>query len=299
MTLLTNQPLAQSTARRYHIEVPTNPPQASVPAIIVFHGGGQDVTTIAERWGVDPPNPVPTALENYLLVFPESDPGLGREWIHHQPGDSGFPTLDLRFVRDLLTELTTRQYPTGGGGVQNVTADPNLLYAAGFSNGGGMVWQLLNSDLSPRFQGFAAVGKALDPVKAVQYRRHLAASGAVPAPAPMFYLQGTAEVGFRPPLSLQEPPLDHTLPFHSLREMLQRNAIPVGPATTRLAPSSTGVTEVVIQLFQGAAAYVHGTVVNGGHNWATPTTRANPPVADHVNVTSEILAFWHQHAGLP
>ena len=38
-------------------------------------------------------------LENYLLVFPESDPRLAAEWVHFKAGDSGFPTSDLDFVR--------------------------------------------------------------------------------------------------------------------------------------------------------------------------------------------------------
>ena len=65
------------------------------------------MTTIARRWGVDPPNPVPVYLTDYLLVFPESDPRLGEEWVHLKAGDSGFPTLDLDFVQLLVTELTT------------------------------------------------------------------------------------------------------------------------------------------------------------------------------------------------
>jgi poly(3-hydroxybutyrate) depolymerase len=103
---------------------------------------------------VDPPNPVPAPLENYLLVFPEADRRLSDEWVHFQSGDSAFPTYDLEFVEALLAEITTRLYPTGSAGV-DVTADPDLIYAAGFSNGGGMVWQLANSDLVSRFQGFA------------------------------------------------------------------------------------------------------------------------------------------------
>ena len=44
-------------------------------------------------------------FEDYLLVFPESDPGLGQEWVHFQAGDSKFPTLDLEFVAELLADL--------------------------------------------------------------------------------------------------------------------------------------------------------------------------------------------------
>jgi poly(3-hydroxybutyrate) depolymerase len=301
MALLTAQPVSTPVTRTYSVEVPDNPPQASIPAIIVFHGGGQDVATIAARWGVQPPAPVPALVQNYLLVFPETHPQLDDEWVHYGPGNSAFPTLDLDFVRDLVAELTTRAYATTSVAVPTVTADPTLIYAAGFSNGGGMVWQLLNSDLSASFRGFAAVGKALDPDKAIQYRRQLAACGAVPAPAPapVAYLQGTADTGYRPPLTQQEQTLDETLPFFTLTEMLNRNGIAAGPAATRLIPGSTGLTEVVLQRFAGAEAYLHGTVVNGGHNWPTPTSVGNPPVATHFNTTEAIVEFWQANAALP
>jgi hypothetical protein len=58
-----------------------------------------------------------------------------------------------------------------------------------------MVWQLLNSDLSADFRGYAMVGKALDPEKSRRYRQQLTSVGQVPAAAPVFYLQGTAERG--------------------------------------------------------------------------------------------------------
>ncbi len=299
MPLLTRQPLNGTIQRTYHIQVPANPVQALLPVIIVFHGGGQDAKTIAARWGVDPPNPIPAPLADYLLVFPESDPRMGKEWVHFQAGDSAFPTLDLEFVRRLLDELTTRAYPTGSVTVPTVSADPTLAYAAGFSNGGGMVWQLLNSDLAASFQGFAAVGKALDPEKADHYRNQLAAAGAVPAPAPVAYIQGTADRGYRPPFTLEETPLEETLPFFTVRETMTRNVIPVGPATTRLIGGSTGVTEVVEQLFTGTAAFLQATVINGGHNWPMPTTRGNPPVATQYDATRAIVEFWRANAGLP
>ena len=299
MTLLTAQPLATAVTRTYNVEVPATPPQATVPAIVVFHGGGQDAADIARRWGVRPPAAVPVPLRNYLLVFPETHPQLDKEWVHFQTGNSAFPTLDLDFVQDLLDELTTGAFATGSVTVPMVSADPNLLYAAGFSNGGGMVWQLLNSDLAPRFQGFAAVGKALDPEKARHYRQVLATSGQVPAPAPVFYLHGTADPGYRPPFTQEEVELDETLPFFTLREMLDRNAVAAGPAVTSLVAGSTGVTEVVLQEFAGTAAYVHGTVLNGGHNWPSPTTRGNPPVATHFDTTEASIDFWRTNAGLP
>jgi poly(3-hydroxybutyrate) depolymerase len=300
MTLLTGQDLVGNVRRTYHVEVPDDPAQATLPVIIVFHGGGQDAATIAKRWGVDPPDPVPSDLANYLLVFPESDQLLSEEWVHFQAGDSAFPAYDLEFVQRLLVELTTRRYPTGSATVPTVSADPYLAYAAGFSNGGGMVWQLLNSDLAASFRGFAAVGKALDPEKSRHYRNQLAASGEVPAPAPVAYVHGTADRGYRPTFTLEETPLEVTLPFFTVRESLTRNGVPAGTvANTQLVPDSTGVTEVVLQLFQGTEALLQATVINGGHNWPTPNTVGNPPVAEHFDATSTIVEFWRRHAGLP
>lgn len=301
MTLLVNQEIAGSLTRSYAIEVPDNPSSEVLPAIIVFHGGGQDPQVLAKRWGIDPPNPVPAPLADYLLVFPESDPRLGTQWVHFDSGDSGFPTLDLDFVERLLAELTTPlTFPTTSATVPFVSADADLLFAAGFSNGGGMVWQLLNSPLETRFQGFAAVGMALTPEKVQHYRAVLAPSGAVPAPAPVAYIHGTADTGYRPPFSLRETPLDMTLPAFTLVEMLDRNGISrTAPASTRLVPGSTGVTEVVLQLFEGTEVFLFGTVINGGHNWPTATTRGNPPVAEHFDATEAIVDFWRTFAGLP
>jgi poly(3-hydroxybutyrate) depolymerase len=82
--------------------------------------------------------------------------------------------------------------------------------------------------------------------------------------------------------------------------MLERNGIATDvPATAHLLPGSTGVTEVVVQLFEGTQAFLVATVINGGHNWPTPTTYGNPPVADHFDATATIVEFWQRHAGLP
>jgi hypothetical protein len=51
MPVMTNQLVPQGTDRVHHISVPADPAQEVAPAIVVFHGGGQDATTIARRWG--------------------------------------------------------------------------------------------------------------------------------------------------------------------------------------------------------------------------------------------------------
>ena len=299
MTLLTGQELVGSRRRTYHVQVPDDPAGPTVPVIIVFHGGGQDAVTIAKRWYVDPPNPMPADLAGYLLVFPETDPLMDEGWVHFTALNTGFPRLDLVFVEELLTELAGRDFATGSASVPVVRADLDLAYAAGFSSGGGMVWQLVNSDLVSSFRGFAAVGMALDPEKVRHYRNELAVTGEVPAAAPVVYVHGTADRTYRPTFMSEETELDQTLPFFTVTEMLQRNGVPsTGPASTELVSGSTGVTEVVLQEFLGSAAFLQGTVINGGHNWPMPTTRGNPPVADHFDATRTIVEFWRRHAGL-
>jgi poly(3-hydroxybutyrate) depolymerase len=245
-------------------------------------------------------------MDGYLIVFPEADSRLSDEWVHFGAGDSTFPTYDLLFVEQLLAEITAAQYPTGSAMVPYVTIDPALVYAAGFSNGGGMVWQLMNSALVADFRGFAAVAKVLDPEKVQHYRRILGA-GVLPAPVPAVYVHGTADTGFGPKMNAPGTSLDTTLPAYTVEEMLRRNnLLPPGShppnvqAATTLVSGSTSITEVVIQLFQaGNEAFEYVTVVGGGHNWPTPTTRGNPPIADHFDATQEIVGFWHNHAGLP
>jgi poly(3-hydroxybutyrate) depolymerase len=295
MSILSAQTLPTSADRTYHLSIPNNPVQAVVPAVVVFHGGGQDVENIARRWGVDLTNPAstpPPPLDGCLLVFPEADPRLAEEWVHLTSGESVLPTYDLLFVDQLLTEILGSAYTTGNPSEPTVTVDPDQLYAAGFSNGGGMVWQLMNSDLVSRFRSFAAVGKALDPEKALQYRRQLGA--ALPIPVRAVYIHGTADFGFRSPTTAQEVPLDTTLPANTVREMLTRNGISgTDPAVTTLVAGSGNTTEVVVQLFQGGAEeFEYITVIGGGHNWPTPTTVGNPPVASHFNATAEIVRFW-------
>jgi poly(3-hydroxybutyrate) depolymerase len=299
--VLTDQLIAQGGDRTYHVHIPANPTQATVPAIVVFHGDGQDAATIARRWGLEPGTPVPANVADYLLVFPEADPRLSGEWVQFQKADGKFPTLDLEFVDLLVQELTTRPFPTGSAQVPYVSADPESVYAAGFSSGAGMVWQLMNSDRVSLFRGFATVGKALDPEKSQRYRRDLAAIGAQPDPVPVFYVHGTGEHTFRPPATLQEVPLDTTQPAFTVREMLTRNAVaaPAPANATALVPGSTNLTEVVVQLYLGAAAFACATVINGGHNWPGPTTVGNPPVASHFDATAAIVDFWHAHAALP
>ena len=47
MPMLINEPLAAIPGRTYTAWIPSNPPLATAPVILVFHGGGQETATIA------------------------------------------------------------------------------------------------------------------------------------------------------------------------------------------------------------------------------------------------------------
>ena len=98
---------------------------------------------------------------------------------------------------------------------------------------------------------------SLDPEKVEAYRKRLSSTGGQPAAIPVMYVHGTADHGYRPPFTLEEVALRTTLPAFTVQEMLDRNGIPTNaPATTRLIPGSTNLTEVVVQLYQGTEAFV-------------------------------------------
>jgi poly(3-hydroxybutyrate) depolymerase len=291
-------PINMPTTRTYDVFVPPTPKQPLLPAIIVFHGGGEDIRVIEKNWGIDPPNPVPPMLAEYLLVFPETDPTLDDKWIHHKQGDKRIPEHDLLFLDALVNDLITRAFPAGAMG-QVVSADPNMLYVAGFSSGAGMVWQIANSNRALQFKGYATVGLGLDPEKAMDFRQQL--GGAPPPPIPLIYIMGTADSHFTSPTTLMEVPIQTSRPFHSVQEMIKRNGIPSpAVAATTLIPGSTNMTEVVAQLFTGGArAFSYVTVINGNHNWPTPASTGLAPIAKHINATEMIVGFWRAQAGLP
>jgi len=299
--LFAGETLQPQITRTYNVYVPDHPLAELAPTIIVFNGGGQSTQPIARNWGVGVASAPPASLvtDRYMLVFPESDPSLGDSWIHFHNSDPAFATYDLEFVDQLLTAIIDHPpYETGDAAVPSVGVDPDLVYTAGFSNGAGMVWQLMNSDAFSSFRGFAAVGKALDPEKALHYEQQL---GTTADPAPAIYVQGTADRNFRPPATLEEVPLSTTHPANTVKQMLARNRIPAAPAVTTLVPGSTNATEVVIQLFEarrGGASFECVTVVGGGHNWPSPA-EPGPQMASHFDATLEIVTFWQNHARLP
>ena len=129
MPMLTNQTVAENNDRTYHVHVPDNPTQATVPAIVVFHGGGQDAATIARRWGLQPGNPVPANVADYLLVFPEGDSRLAGEWVALQEVRQCLSDVRPGVRRPAAAGDHHHAVRHGSASVPDVSADPALVYA--------------------------------------------------------------------------------------------------------------------------------------------------------------------------
>ena len=135
---------AGATHRTYRVHIPAGyQPRVAVPAVLFFHGYGgsaaaMDATTglseLADRRG-------------FLAVYPQGlAPDGSPSWA--DAGRIGYGIDDLRYTADLLNHLQGQ-----------LCVDPRRVYAAGFSNGGGMTgW--LACELAGRIAAFAMVSGA-------------------------------------------------------------------------------------------------------------------------------------------
>ena len=134
------------------------------PLIVVFHGLGDDAQPFATAVGFHKEWPEAT------VVYPRGEPRAERRGMR---GWQGFPERDehrdIAFVDALLAELR-RRYPV----------DPERVYAAGFSNGGHLTFNLL-MQRPCAFAAFAPVGAVAEYIRDAT------------VPRPVIYLFGRGE----------------------------------------------------------------------------------------------------------
>ena len=145
----------QGTGRSYYLHFPSGSRAAPWSLVLVLHGAGGNApdTLSMQRW-IEASD-----LNGFILVGLEARPP--RVWLpvnfrfNPRVWNSGDPSVheesilkndDVAYVRAVLDELGRRY-----------TIDPNRVYAAGFSSGGGMT-QRLAVELGERFAAIAAVG---------------------------------------------------------------------------------------------------------------------------------------------
>lgn len=202
------------------------------PLMLVFHGSGQNGDYMQRYTNFDPI----AAAAGVIMVYPDAVPPA-REWnTWKAPEDPA----DERFVGDLLTSLDAR-----------LCVDPARVYAAGYSNGGGMA-QRLACDMPGRIAAVGLVGAAYFTCN---------------ERTPVIAFNGTADT-FVPFGGSPEADPGHG-PAPPVSDVLAGWAKGLGCAA---APSvSRLTTEVELSIFRGCPrgdgevqAY---TIIGGGHTW--------------------------------
>lgn len=154
----------EGQTRRVLIHVPDGASEDARPFIVVFHGLGDNNTVFADA--VQLHKEWPEAIVAYPNGEPRADRSSKRGW---QTRLGQYGDRDLQLV-DRVLEEASKRYGTR----------PDRTYAAGFSNGGHMVF-LLMSHRPDAFASFAVVGSV---------RPDLAGSS---TPRPFMYLFGKDE----------------------------------------------------------------------------------------------------------
>lgn len=161
--------------REYLVYVPPDSDltqEAHAPVVLVFHGGSQTGGRFLRMSGwrekADEVGLIavfPTALRHYLLeedrwatqwndYYLPAEADLGRRPAEY-PATAPWPADDVGFVRAMLDDLEAMAH-----------ADPERLYATGFSNGAAFTYRLA-IEATDRLAAFAFVGgRFCDPVQA-------------------------------------------------------------------------------------------------------------------------------------
>jgi poly(3-hydroxybutyrate) depolymerase len=273
-----------------HVPLPLGLQQGPLPAVIVFHGGGQDASRMVQHWQA--------MVGQFVIVCPNAlfDPLAHQTlWRVARVGEASIPTIDLAFVDALLEWLR------GTGRV-----DMNRIYAAGFSSGAVMTWQLTMLDrFVDRFRGFAPVSHTFNTSQVA-----LADPRAMRTPKPLAYAHGTADPNWSQTLlDVPQPtPPDVVLSWITRNRTLAADppvlyscGVGAGPnPEPRIDPFA------VEQLYRpdpaqgGGAAICFVTLPNSSHQW--PLTGTDPTgrrlVSHDLDWTKRVVAFWNSFAGM-
>jgi len=256
--------------REYLLYVPRSYDRTRpTPLVISMHGGAMwpaaqmetsQWNTVADQYG-------------FIAVYPSGVSGRGpRAW---RAGGGPGQEQDVRFISELIDTL---------GASYNI--DPDMIYANGLSNGGGMAF-VLSCTLSDRVAAVGVVATAIFlPWSACTDRR----------PVPMIAFHGTA---------------DRPVPYHGGTSWAAPGSFPDIPAwvaswarRNRCAPNpldSAVAMDVTRRAYTNCAddaAVVLYTIKGGGHTW--PGGMPLPewfvgPNSSAIDATSLMWTFFRQH----
>ena len=275
----------QTLQRSFLIHVPLKSPKVAMPAVLVFHGGGQNASDMVQHWAS-------MLGGDFVIVCPQAliDPTINKTlWAQARPGDTVIPTTDLAFVDALLRWLAA------SGDV-----DIDRVYATGFSSGAGMTWQLsMHDEFVNRFKGFAPVAKGVSSAQ-----QALAHPMAANTPKPLIYIHGTADDNWAQLYdNVPEPmPPDVVITWMRRNRSLPASTPVVYSCATERPLDPVAVEQLYLPdpAVAGSRAVCFLTIINGGHCW--PLTGHDPSgrglVCRDFDATKRIIGFWNTHAGM-
>ncbi|NEY31431.1 prolyl oligopeptidase family serine peptidase [Streptomyces sp. PRKS01-65] len=245
------------------------------PLVIAFHGRGSDPgeLRVQSRLAED------ARARGMLIAFPE---GLHQGWgagtrpTRQRPD----PDLDVRFAEALVDEL-----------IRTERADPERVYAVGFSNGGSMALRMA-AQRPDLLAGAAAVSGQLPSGPAA-----VRPTG----PVPVMIVYG-ADDPVRPLGGWPSPPPDPAEPITptlSARASAQAFAT-AGGAGRPVTTAGKGYDRTVWRLKDSPATVQLLVVHGGGHTW--PGSDMTPPdgfgpTSRALDATGTILAFFADARG--
>ena len=212
----------------------------------------------------------------FVVVYP-SGSGMPRVWNKKD--------ADVRFVSELIDTLQTAYY-----------IDPTRIYANGFSNGGGMTFDL-SCKLSHRIAAVATVAPAL-------FAPSTWCADARPMPLISFHGTADEHAPYNGGPTFMSPPgygpMAKRVPFASVSTWAKywagRNRCGPNPVESVI---TTDVARIEYPNCAESAPVVVYTIKGGGHSW--PGGKAQlpdwvvGPTGNSIDASSQMWAFFRQH----
>lgn len=293
-------------------------------AVFMFHGGGHTGKAVAKHWK--------NQRSDAFIILPSSKKVAGkRKWNTVDETVPNFVDLkpvrghsDTQFIRRVLIDLEATY-----GCNQPNPSSPCIknYYAAGFSSGAGMVFQLSTRNyFNGWFSGYGAVGNG---IKEEMREPVVAGTGNLTEPkipVPMFYMVGTDERVHMPiayvedviATSCAQPDfIDSSIDCfgaNSVKNIPSRrmdSGLWLRKTNQTLSASITdhydGITDdtlIASQLYEpdpiivNAKAVWVGSVINGGHYWPSiNTVKVDPMHSEDFETSDQMVDFWTTYAG--
>jgi len=269
--------VVNGVTRDYYFHRPANA-SASLPLVIVYHGGGGDASKIAAQTGF---NEV-ADRNGFAVVYPNAID----HWNDGRDSTAGFGD-DTRFTSELINELATRD------GI-----DRARVYATGASNGGMMTLRAA-CERANEIAAFAVVAASFPDT----YMSRCKPARSVPimiihgTQDPLVPEQGATVQGGTRRLGGTITPLKDTLDFWRRTDRCQ-----AAPSPQTLPDKSNDGTSVQVSDYQGCATnskLVFVNVTGGGHTWPDERIATNPKagrVTHDIDGTQYVWDFFKNYS---